>query len=128
MANELELGSLLRRLRKRSVLTLEDVRRETGVPANYLSGLETGTHRNPTINVLKRLANLYGLPVSEIVKAAERSGVDLPKKRLGKKSDLKAPEQALLDSYRQLGQREKSNVQGIVRGLAQARIRRVRSA
>ncbi len=121
---ELELGSLLRRLRNRASLTLEAVQRETGVPANYLSGLETGTHRNPTINVLKRLANLYGLPVFEIVKAAERSGVDFPKNRPAKKS----PEQAFLDDFRQLGQRERNNVQGIVRDLAQARIRRVRSA
>jgi HTH-type transcriptional regulator, competence development regulator len=64
------LGEYLRRLRKRSGLTLKDVE-NAGVASNaYLSLLERGLRAAPHPNILKGLATLYEAPVKDLLIAA----------------------------------------------------------
>lgn len=60
-----ELGATLRRLRKAVNLTVEAAARQADVTKGYLSKVESGLSQ-PSIAVVSRLADLYGVPLSEI--------------------------------------------------------------
>lgn len=57
-------GERVRALRKQHAWTLEELAHRSGIHVTYLSGLERG-RRNPTLNVIGRLANALdvSLPV-----------------------------------------------------------------
>jgi transcriptional regulator with XRE-family HTH domain len=56
----MKLGSLIKDARKRAGLSQREVERRTGISNGYLSLLETGGARNPSPQVLNKLAQLYG--------------------------------------------------------------------
>lgn len=60
-----ELGLVLRRLRKASNLTLETAARTADVTKGYLSKVESGSAM-PSIAVVSRLADVYGVQFSDI--------------------------------------------------------------
>ena len=60
-----QLGMRIRYLRKKKGLSQEDLALDSGVNKNYLSDLERGT-RNPTINVLEKIANTLEVTLSEL--------------------------------------------------------------
>lgn len=64
------LATELTRLRKESRLSLRRVERLTGVSNAYLSQLETGKVVNPSPHVLRKLADVYGVPHDELLIAA----------------------------------------------------------
>nr|WP_157429714.1 XRE family transcriptional regulator [Actinomadura oligospora] len=66
------VGPRLRELRRRRGMTLARVAEETGINESTLSRLEGGT-RKPTLEMLLPLAELYAVPLDELV-GAPRTG------------------------------------------------------
>lgn len=63
-----EVGPRLRRLRERRGVTLTELAAETGISKSTLSRLETG-QRKPSLELLLPLAQMYHLPLDELVGA-----------------------------------------------------------
>ena len=55
-----DIGDKLRKARKDKALRLIDVQDATGITTVTVSALETGKHKNPQAETLKKLADLYG--------------------------------------------------------------------
>lgn len=64
------LGPFLKSAREDKQLSLRDVERSVGVSNAYLSQLESGRIREPSPNVLHKLATLYGVDYSETMELA----------------------------------------------------------
>jgi XRE family aerobic/anaerobic benzoate catabolism transcriptional regulator len=58
---------VLRRLRKTKGLSQKDLAKKARVSQPYLSQLEAGTYKNPSIEVLKRFAKAIGVPVTALL-------------------------------------------------------------
>jgi transcriptional regulator with XRE-family HTH domain len=65
------LGQVLRQLRLSRQLSQAELAAIIGVHRTYLSGIERGT-RNPTLHVLRRIADALRIRISELLAAAER--------------------------------------------------------
>ena len=63
------IGPLLRRLR--GDLSLRDVTKRVGVSSSYLSEIERGS-RKPGVNIIRKLAHLYNVDATELMKRAGR--------------------------------------------------------
>ena len=63
-------GAHIRKLRKQKGLTLKQVERLAKVSNAYLSLLERGQRRPPRPEILKRMAEVYGVSVKELMVAA----------------------------------------------------------
>ena len=68
---ELPFGAALRRLRRASGFTQEQLGLESGVQRNFISLIENGQNQ-PTINTISRLARALGIKASQLVAEAER--------------------------------------------------------
>ncbi|MFI7347276.1 XRE family transcriptional regulator [Streptomyces sp. NPDC049936] len=66
------VGPRLRQLRRRRSLTLADLAEQTGINESTLSRLESGS-RKPTLELLLPLAELYDVPLDQLV-GAPRTG------------------------------------------------------
>ncbi|SPP92798.1 helix-turn-helix domain-containing protein [Bradyrhizobium vignae] len=64
------LGKTLTAARERKGLSLRDAERETGISNAYLSQLEHGKIAAPSPNVLHKLAGLYGISYSTLMRDA----------------------------------------------------------
>ena len=71
-----EIGPLLKRLRGEH--SLRDVQRLTGVSSSYLSLVERG-ERRPGVNLINKLAILYGVDVNDLLQRARRLGSGDPR-------------------------------------------------
>ncbi len=60
-----QLGARIRYLRQQKNMTIEDLALEAEINRNYLCDLERGT-RNPTVNVLNKIATALGIALSEL--------------------------------------------------------------
>lgn len=58
---------MIKKLRTERGLTQEQVARQAGVTKNYITMLETGARKAPSLPVLKRLAKALGVPVTELL-------------------------------------------------------------
>ena len=63
-----ELGHMLKALRERKGLTQVELAEKAGVTQSYLARLEAGERENPSLDVLKRLAEALGVPLSKLLK------------------------------------------------------------
>ena len=61
------LGTVLRTLREEKGLTQDKVAKLAKVAKPYLSQLENGARKNPSLPVLKRLARALGVPVTALL-------------------------------------------------------------
>jgi transcriptional regulator with XRE-family HTH domain len=61
------LSTVIRALREAKGLTQRDLADKANVTAAYVAQLETGVKRNPSLDVLKRLARALGVPVTELL-------------------------------------------------------------
>jgi len=61
------LATVLRELRERRDLTQEELAKRAKVTRSHLSLLEAGHRKNPSLEVLKRLARALGVPVTELL-------------------------------------------------------------
>ncbi len=64
------LASYLRNVRKEQGLSLKKVEKLAGVSNAYLSQLERGLRNPPHPDILKKLAKVYEVPLSELLAAA----------------------------------------------------------
>jgi transcriptional regulator with XRE-family HTH domain len=66
----MQLGRVVRRLRKERKLTIEDLASEAGLHVTTLSKIELGS-RNPTWRVVKKLAGALGVTITYIARLEE---------------------------------------------------------
>jgi transcriptional regulator with XRE-family HTH domain len=64
-------GTHLRRLRRAADLTQEDLAGITGVDRTYISELEGGKGRSPSLEIAQRLALGLKTPLSQIIRDIE---------------------------------------------------------
>ena len=64
------LATYLRTIRKQKGMSLKKVEKAAGVSNAYLSQLERGLRNPPHPEILKRLAKVYEVPVTELLSAA----------------------------------------------------------
>jgi transcriptional regulator with XRE-family HTH domain len=60
-------GRVLRTLRTAKEMGLRELADKAKVPPGYLAELESGKKKNPSLDVLKRLARALGVPVTELL-------------------------------------------------------------
>ncbi len=65
-----QLGMRIRFLRKEKKMSQEDLALEANINKNYLSDLENG-RRNPSFEILEKLAVALGISLSELFKGIE---------------------------------------------------------
>jgi transcriptional regulator with XRE-family HTH domain len=58
---------VIKALRNERGLTQEQVAEKAGVSKNYITILETGSRKSPSLPGLKRLAKALGVPVTELL-------------------------------------------------------------
>jgi transcriptional regulator with XRE-family HTH domain len=63
----MRLSAVLTRLRQERALTQEQVAKRALVTRFYISQLETGLRKSPSLAVLKRLAKALGVPVTALL-------------------------------------------------------------
>ncbi len=61
------LRTVIKTLREKRGLSQTEVARRSGVTRFYVSQLESGLRKNPSLPVLKRLAKALGVPVTELL-------------------------------------------------------------
>lgn len=66
-----KFGKFLKHLREERNMTLRDVEEQAHISNAYLSQVENGLRSTPTMKVLSRLAEAYGVPVSLLTEQAE---------------------------------------------------------
>jgi transcriptional regulator with XRE-family HTH domain len=62
------LGMRLKRLRTQRQLNQADLAKKVGVTQAYIAMLERGAFKNPTLDVLQKLAKALKVTVAELVK------------------------------------------------------------
>ncbi len=71
----MRLSDKLRELREDRGLEQLDVAKMTGLTSGYISHLEQGRKKNPSMNTLKKLSDAYGVPVSTLLVATDRDDI-----------------------------------------------------
>lgn len=61
------IGLNLQRLRRERGLSQEELAHRANIHQTYLSGVEQG-ERNPSVNVLQRVAEALGIDIGELVR------------------------------------------------------------
>ena len=84
MTGRARLAWNLRHMRSARGLSQETLAVDAGVAAPYLSGIERGA-RNPTVDVLDRLATALGVEVDALLRAPEAGDTEPKPLRAGRK-------------------------------------------
>lgn len=66
----MELGEYIKKTRNRHGMSARELARKSGVSKSYLSQLETGKNKNPTHEILNKLAGPLQVDVSDLYDAA----------------------------------------------------------
>jgi transcriptional regulator with XRE-family HTH domain len=61
------LATVLRELRARQAMTQQELAKRAKVTQAYVTHLERGVRKNPSLAILKRLAKALGVPVTELL-------------------------------------------------------------
>jgi DNA-binding XRE family transcriptional regulator len=61
------LATVLRTLRDQNDMTQEDLAKRAKVARSYVALIESGRKKNPSLEILKRLARALGVPVTELL-------------------------------------------------------------
>ena len=61
------LGRVLKTLREEKGLTQVDLANKAKVGRTYIVKLETGDKKNPSLDILKKLAKALGVPVTDLL-------------------------------------------------------------
>jgi transcriptional regulator with XRE-family HTH domain len=62
-----KLSTVLRELRERKDISQLQLAKRAGVTQGYISDLEAGTKRNPSVAILRKIARALGVPVTELL-------------------------------------------------------------
>ena len=63
----MSLASKIKELRLKKKKSLQDVADEVGASKNHVWDLETGNSKNPSIDLLTKLAKCFGVSVAELI-------------------------------------------------------------
>ncbi len=63
-----KLGPVLRRLREKKGLTMQQLADRAGVTDAYIAMLETGKRKNPSLATLRRIAKALKVKVGDLLK------------------------------------------------------------
>lgn len=85
-------GPYLRQLRETRRYSLRQVQREAGISPGYLSLIEQGKRGVPHLSLLQRLAQVYGVSVSELLTKAGVGEGELPAPTRSYRVELLWPE------------------------------------
>lgn len=110
------LGQILSRAREKKDVSLREVEKKTKISNAYINQLETNSIKEPSPHKLKKLADYYGVPYSDLMSAAgyvveghKPSSVNM---MLLASKDISDEEAAMLanflDHMRQMSQSKKS--------------------
>ena len=66
----INFGKYLKDIRKNRCLTLRSVEKQSGVSNAYLSQIESGKRKCPSIEILKKLAIVYQISLNELLQKA----------------------------------------------------------
>lgn len=80
------LGIRIHDLREQRGMTLGDLERDSGVSKGYLSQLERGEASNPTVDILTKISQGLGVPVSELLGEANAEETALTRLPAGLRS------------------------------------------
>lgn len=58
---------MVKKLREQERLTQAELAKKAGVTEAYVSMIESGARKNPSLPVLKKLARALGVPVTELL-------------------------------------------------------------
>lgn len=58
---------MLKTLRERGEMTQVELAKKAGVTQTYIAKLEAGDKKNPSLEVLKKLARALGVPLGELL-------------------------------------------------------------
>ncbi|GAB4159365.1 MAG: hypothetical protein Tsb0033_13800 [Winogradskyella sp.] len=61
------IGTTLKEARKNLTLTLRQVEEMSGISNAYLSQLENGKIKSPSVNVLSKLSSIYRVPLKQLL-------------------------------------------------------------
>ncbi len=61
-------GKKIRTLRKDRGMTLNQLADQSGVSKSYLSYVERGLQKNPSVDILSKLANAMDIPFIELIR------------------------------------------------------------
>jgi XRE family transcriptional regulator of biofilm formation len=61
------LGKVLKQRREKKGMTQAALAEKVGVGQTYIAKLESGDKKNPTLDLLKKLAKTLGVPVTELL-------------------------------------------------------------
>jgi transcriptional regulator with XRE-family HTH domain len=61
------LGKVIQRLRDNKNMTQRDLAAKAKVTPGYIAQLEMGMRKNPSLDVLKRIAKALSVPVTELL-------------------------------------------------------------
>lgn len=61
------LSEVIKTLRTQRGLTQAQVARKAGVTKNYITMLERGERKNPSLDIMKKIARALGVPLTELL-------------------------------------------------------------
>ena len=61
------LSTVIRRLRRAKGLSQRELADKADITGAYIAQLETGVKKNPSLDILRRLAKALGVPVTEML-------------------------------------------------------------
>ncbi len=67
MGRKQALGKMLKRIRETKGMTQAALAEKAGVTREYVTMLESGAKKNPSLDLLKRLAKALGVSVTELL-------------------------------------------------------------
>ncbi len=100
------IGRNIQELRKRKGMTLTQLAANAGISKSYLSNIERGVNRNPSIEVLKRLAYVLNADLKTLLRVQENveTNQNLNQELIDLIEELKTTviEKEQMDEYRAL--------------------------
>ena len=66
------IGKIIRQLRKEKKLSQTDIRKITGIEASYVSRIETGKIKSPSVKTMLKIAEALETTVENIIQKAIR--------------------------------------------------------
>ncbi len=61
------LATVLKELRERRDMTQDDLSKRAKIARSYIALLEAGHKKNPSLDILRKLARALGVPVTELL-------------------------------------------------------------
>jgi len=68
------LSANIKELRKKHQLSQEQLAQKAGVTYSTLIKIESGSNKNPTLETLTKLANVFKIKIDELVGRCEKKG------------------------------------------------------